>query len=73
MFVGGLSPHPWLGPLFGSKPAPWMEKANVEFIEHNTGFRWQERKDVTVDLDETEVKPGDFLAITRLDGVDQLM
>lgn len=73
MFAGGLSTHPFLGPIFGSHPAPWMEKANVEFIEHTTGYRWKERKNVKVDLDDTEVKSGDFLAITRMDGVDQLI
>lgn len=51
MFLGGLTTHPHLGPVFGSKPAPWMEKANIEFIEHTTGYRWKERNPVEVDLD----------------------
>jgi hypothetical protein len=70
LFFGGFSSKPWLGPIFGSKPAPWMEKSNVEFIESATGYKWKERKDVFVDLDDLEVHSGDFLAITRFDGLD---
>ena len=73
MFLGGFSTNPHLGPVLGSKPAPWMEKANVEFIKHSTGYQWRDRLNTYVDLDDAEVKPGDFLAITRFDGVDQLI
>jgi hypothetical protein len=47
-----------------------MVKSSIDFIERTTGFRWKERKNVEVELDETEVKSGDFLAITRFDGID---
>jgi hypothetical protein len=43
LFFGGFSTKPWLGPVFGSHPAPWMEKSNVEFIEKATGFKWKTR------------------------------
>jgi len=26
LFFGGFGTKPWLGPIFGSKPAPWMVK-----------------------------------------------
>ena len=72
LYLGGTSKYPWI-PLFGSKPAPWQEKLNVEFIKRGSGYEWRKRKDVFVDLDETEVHPGDFLIVTRMDGLDQLI
>lgn len=50
-----------------------MEKHNVEFIEKAAGYKWLDREDIVVDLNDTEVQQGDFLAITRFDGLDQLM
>ena len=32
-----------------------MEKHNVEFVESATGYKWLDRKNIVVDLDETEV------------------
>lgn len=45
----------------------------MKFIEAGTGFKWKHRDDVLTDLNDTEVHSGDFLAITRLDGVDQII
>lgn len=73
LFVGGLSHNPHWGPVFGSKPAPWMVRSNIEFIARSTGHVVPERNDVFVDLQDHEVGNGDFLAITRLDGLDQLI
>lgn len=73
LFFGGFSYHPAWGPIFGSKPAPWMVRSNVEFVAKATGHRIPERPDVFVDLDDTEVGNGDFLAITRFDGLDQII
>lgn len=70
LFFGGFSSKPYLGPIFGSKPSPWMEKANKEFYKHGMNYDFKDRKNVFVDLDETEVHSGDFLAITRFDGLD---
>lgn len=50
-----------------------MEKASVDFIEAGTGYRWKDRQPKFVNLSEHEVKSGDFLAITRFDGVDQII
>lgn len=50
LFFGGFSAHPHWGPIFGSKPAPWMIRSNVEFVERATGHRTVERPDVFVDL-----------------------
>ncbi|EGR27832.1 hypothetical protein IMG5_188030 [Ichthyophthirius multifiliis] len=72
LFFGGFSSNPYI-PLFGSKPAFWQEILNPIFIKHGTGYQWERRNDVFVDLDETEVKPGDLLIITRMDGLDQII
>lgn len=51
----------------------YMQRLNVDFIEAGTEFRWKERVPHFVNLSSYEVKSGDFLAITRFDGVDQLI
>jgi len=43
---------------------------NVDFIKRGNGYTWRRRYTGDVDLDETEVKSGDFLIITRMDGLD---
>ncbi len=40
--MGGVGTNPKI-PFFGSKPTKSMERANVEFIEAGTGFRWKDR------------------------------
>jgi hypothetical protein len=72
LFVGGLGTNPNI-PFFGSKPTFWMEMANEAFIKKSTGYQWQPRNDVLINLDESEIKSGDYLAITRFDGVDQII
>lgn len=72
VFLGGLGTNPKI-PFFGSKPTKAMEKHSVDFIEAGTGFRWKERTPKFVNLSQYEVKSGDFLAITRFDGVDQII
>jgi hypothetical protein len=46
------------------------ELLNENFIKQGTTYEWKRRKDVHVDLNETEVKSGDFLILTRFDGLD---
>ena len=50
-----------------------MEKLSVDFIEAGTGFRWKSRKPTFLNLTKDEVQPGDFLAVTRFDGLDQII
>ncbi|CAD8091658.1 unnamed protein product [Paramecium primaurelia] len=73
LFFGGFSSNPYLGPIFGSHPPDWMVRSNIELIERATGYRWQERPNVVVDLKADEVNNGDFLAVTRFDGLDQII
>ena len=72
VFVGGLGVNPKI-PFFGSKPPKYQQKLNIDFIEAGTGFRWKERRPVFTNLSDYEVKSGDFLAITRFDGIDQII
>jgi len=61
-FIGGLSLHPNI-PVVGSHTPPYMEKANLDFIEAGMGFRPQTRSTYEVNVPESEVHSGDFLVI----------
>jgi hypothetical protein len=71
-FIGGLSDHP-KEPIIGSHTPPYMEKANIDFIEASLGYRIEERPTYKVDLDESEIHSGDFILILRLDGLDPMI
>lgn len=71
-FVGGLSDHPeW--PYIGSHVPPYMEKANLEFLETSMGLTLEERTTQKVEIDPDLINSGDFLAIMRLDGLDPII
>lgn len=73
LFVGGLGLDPKI-PFFGSDPTEFQIKENIRFIKEATGYEWKKRpKDVVVDIDTSLIKSGDFLAITRFDGLDQII
>lgn len=50
-FVGGLGLNPKI-PFFGSRPTKSMVKANLDFIEAGTGFRWKYREPKFVNLSQ---------------------
>ena len=60
-------------PLFQPKIPEYMEKANVEFLKWGMNYELVPRKVSKIDFDETQVKSGDFFAVTRLDGTDQII
>lgn len=73
LFIGGLGLNPNI-PFFGSKPTPFMEAQNVKFFQEAMNYTWQVRpKDVVVELDESLIQSGDFLAIIRFDGLDPII
>jgi len=73
LFAGGLTTNPNL-PFIGSHPAFWMVSSNIEFIKHATGYEWKKRVNTTaLNLDAKHIKSGDFIAITRFDGLDQII
>ncbi|CAI2364269.1 unnamed protein product [Moneuplotes crassus] len=72
LFLGGLGDNPKL-PIIGSHVPEYMEKANVHFIKEAIGWDMQKRDVTYVDLDESEIHDGDYFAITRLDGLDEII
>ena len=54
MFIGGVSDHPFV-PVVGSHTPPYMEKANISFIEAGMGITIEERPIYEVDL------PADYI------------
>lgn len=73
LFAGGFSTNPDL-PFIGSHPPFWMEAANIDFIKQATGYEWKKRANSTrINLDPKYIHSGDFIAITRFDGLDQLI
>ena len=71
-FVGGLSPDPDL-PIIGSHVPPYMEAANIEFLETAMGYKMEVRETERVEIDPSYIQSGDFIAIMRLDGLDPLI
>lgn len=71
-FVGGLSDHPLI-PFVGSHTPPYMEHANIKFIEAALGIEIEERPIYEVDLAENYIQSGDFFLIQRLDGLDPMI
>jgi hypothetical protein len=76
LFLGGFSTNPNI-PVFGSYPPFWMVDLNVDFIDQATGYQWQQRpeaaQETVVQLNKSLIKSGDYLAVTRFDGLDQII
>jgi len=72
LFLGGLGANPKY-PIIGSHVPEYMEKANVHFVKEALGWEMEKRDVTEVVLDESEIHDGDFLAITRLDGLDEII
>eukprot|EP00744_Colponema_vietnamica_P002476 GILI01003875.1.p2 GENE.GILI01003875.1~~GILI01003875.1.p2 ORF type:complete len:573 (+),score=211.74 GILI01003875.1:60-1778(+) len=71
MFLGGFGKGDY--PIIGKRVPAYMDKANKEFLAAAINWNLEERPVKVVDLEETEVFPGDFVAITRLDGIDPII
>lgn len=71
-FLGGLSDHPWL-PYVGTHTPPYQERANVEFYKAAMNVTLEERPIYEAHVSEDLIQSGDFFAITRLDGLDQII
>ena len=72
LFLGGLGLNPKI-PFFGSKVPRYMEKANVDFMYKHLGVVMEKRPDTVLDIDPDLIKSGDFFAVSRLDGIDQII
>ncbi|CAI2364533.1 unnamed protein product [Moneuplotes crassus] len=72
LFIGGLGLNPKY-PVIGSHVPEYMQQANRHFIKEVFGWEMEERETREVVLDESYIHDGDFLAITRLDGLDEII
>jgi len=71
-FVGGLSDHPhW--PVIGTHVPEYQEKANLKFLTESMEYTMEPREKQTIDIDPDLIKSGDYVAIMRLDGLDQII
>jgi hypothetical protein len=74
LFIGGLGLNPNI-PFFGSHVPMHMQELNVEFVKKATGFQWKKRKNPVFlkDYAAENFRSGDYLAITRFDGLDNII
>lgn len=71
-FVGGLGTHGAI-PMFQPKIPDYMEKANKEFMQWGLNWDLVERPTQKVEIDESLIQSGDYLAVLRLDGLDPMI
>ena len=72
LFAGGFGLDPLI-PIFGSHTTKEMEKANVEFLTHGMGYTMEKRTVSLLDINQSDIHSGDFLAVQRLDGLDEII
>jgi hypothetical protein len=72
MFLGGFSTNPDL-PIIGSHTTKYMELNNRKFLNASIGYNMEPRSIYEPDFDYNVIQSGDFLAITRLDGLDEII
>ena len=72
LFLGGLGTNPKY-PFIGSHVPEYMEKENVHFLKEALDWELQKRDVTEVDVDDDFLHDGDFLAVTRLDGLDEII
>lgn len=69
LFIGGWFTSQWI-PIFGSKIPEFQVRANMDFVKRATGYEWKIREDrKKVLLNQKYIRSGDFLGLTRFDGV----
>jgi len=52
----------------------YQEILNPKLIEHATKYQWKRREnDSPIQIDEALIQSGDYFAITRMDGLDQII
>lgn len=77
LYIGGLGKDPGsILPILRPEVPEYMVKANLEFLKTFANFEPKFRGDYgksILDIDETQIKSGDFIAIYRLDGLDPLI
>jgi hypothetical protein len=72
-FVGGIGTNGSDPSPFGSHVPEYMEKANLAFLNETLGYDMKPRTIQTYEYDSDLIQSGDFIAIMRLDGVDEII
>ena len=74
MYVGGLGYDPnHKIPLFRPHVPDYMIKANMEALKFYMNYEPEIRNSTPIYLDESTIHTGDFLAISRMDGIDPMI
>ena len=78
LYIGGMGKNPSsVVPILRPKVPEYMEKANVDFLERFVNVKLRKRREqygnIVLDIDEKEIKTGDFVSIFRLDGLDPMI
>ena len=72
LFAGGFGLDPLI-PFFGSHTTEEMEKSNVNFISKVMNYTMERRTTEKINIQESDIHSGDFLAVLRLDGLDEII
>ena len=73
MFLGGFGTNPKI-PFFGSKTMDYQIDANIKLLNDYLGYKVEKRAEIIdVNIDKNKIKSGDFLGLTRMDGLDQFI
>ncbi|CAG9321177.1 unnamed protein product [Blepharisma stoltei] len=72
LFAGGFTTNKWL-PIIGSHVTWWMEESNVKFLKEAINYTMEKRENTAITLEKSQIKSGTFLAVTRLDGLDEMI
>ena len=72
LFAGGFGQDPII-PFFGSHTTEKQEEHNVKFISEAMGYNMTRRSVNKVNIDPNDIHSGDFLAVMRLDGLDEII
>lgn len=73
LFAGGFGKDPLI-PVFGSHTTKYMEESNLKFLyQAMSGYTMEKRPIYKPVVSESEIHSGDFLAVVRLDGLDEII
>ena len=73
-FIGGLGRDPnHLIPLFRPHIPKYQLNANLRMLDLYMNWKPEFRNDTVLNINEKEIKTGDFIAISRFDGLDNII
>jgi len=63
----------FLGALLGKSVPSWTAEDNAKFLEDHMGWQIEERSINLVEINESAIQSGAFLAVIRFDGLDPML